>query len=220
MDVEAVPIGNLTPDPANTRLHPDRNRATIRASLKRFKAGRSLVCDKNNVVRAGNGTLAELAEAGIDEAVIVDPELNQVVVVRRKDWTASEATAYSIADNRSGDQAENDDAALAETLRALQSEDFDLAAVGYDDAEVDALIAGLGDEAIDNAGLADAMGELPDGDKSPFQQMTFTVTDAQAETVKAALDAAKDAGDFDGTGNENSNGNALAHIAEAFCGRG
>ena len=59
---------------------------------------------------------------------------------------------------------------------------------------------------------------LPDGDKQPFQQMTFTLHDSQADIVRRALDAAKDAGDFDGSPNENSNGNALARIAEAFLG--
>jgi hypothetical protein len=61
---------------------------------------------------------------------------------------------------------------------------------------------------------------LPDGDKQPFQQMTFTLADAQAGRVKAALEAAKQGGDFGDTGNENSNGNALARIAEAYLGNG
>ena len=65
---------------------------------------------------------------------------------------------------------------------------------------------------------ADAFGALPDGDKQPFQQMTFTLHDSQADAVRRALDAAKDAGGFDGSPNENSNGNALARIAEAFLG--
>ena len=58
--------------------------------------------------------------------------------------------------------------------------------------------------------------ELPTGDRAPFQQMTFTLSDMQAQDVKAAMDAAKDAGPFDETGNENSNGNALARICEEY----
>lgn len=52
---------------------------------------------------------------------------------------------------------------------------------------------------------------LPDGDKAPFQQMTFTLADEQAEQIKQAL---KDVEVQDGTeyGNENSNGNALHQI--------
>ena len=62
---------------------------------------------------------------------------------------------------------------------------------------------------------ADALGDLPDGDRAPFQQMTFTLHDTQAEQIKAALSAAKAQGKFD-TENENSNGNALARICETF----
>ena len=58
--------------------------------------------------------------------------------------------------------------------------------------------------------------QLPDGDGSGFQQMTFTLTDAQVLEVKNAVQAAKAAGPFGETGNENSNGNALARIVEAY----
>jgi hypothetical protein len=52
---------------------------------------------------------------------------------------------------------------------------------------------------------------LPSGDKAPFQQMTFTLADAQAELIQRAI---KEVNVQDGTqyGNENSNGNALHQI--------
>lgn len=53
--------------------------------------------------------------------------------------------------------------------------------------------------------------DLPDGDKEPFQQMTFTLADAQAEAIKEALTIAKP--EISETfGNENGNGNALYTI--------
>lgn len=53
--------------------------------------------------------------------------------------------------------------------------------------------------------------DLPDGDKEPFQQMTFTLADAQAEAIKEAITIAKP--EVSETfGNENSNGNALYTI--------
>lgn len=61
-----------------------------------------------------------------------------------------------------------------------------------------------------------ALGGLADGDRAPFQQMTFTLHDGQAETVKRALDVAKHMGAFVDSDNENSNGNALARICETF----
>ncbi len=108
--------------------------------------------------------------------------------------------------------------ALAATDAALLEELMRDVSTG--DAAVQAMLS----ELAENAGIipptdgewADAFGAVPDGDKSPFQQMTFTVTDAQAEIVGQALATAKHAGAFGNTGNENSNGNALARICEAY----
>ena len=110
------------------------------------------------------------------------------------------------------------------------------AQAGADAAKLDELLRGVStgsaalqtllSEVAEKAGAVPAdwggaFDSLPAGEKAPFQQMTFTVSDAQAETVKDALTAAKRAGPFEGTGNENSNGNALARICEAYLdGRG
>src|SRR5262249_19751044 len=53
-----------------------------------------------------------------------------------------EATAYSIADNRSSDLSTFDEPALAKLLQELQAEDA-LDGTGYSDAELDELVAGL-----------------------------------------------------------------------------
>lgn len=53
---------------------------------------------------------------------------------------------------------------------------------------------------------------LPDGEKEPFQQMTFTFSDEQATQIKNALDDIKKTEEFkyvETFGNENSNGNAF-----------
>jgi ParB family chromosome partitioning protein len=63
---------------------------------------------------------------------------------------------------------------------------------------------------------ASAFGALPDEDRAPFQQMTFTLHDTQAEQVREALKLAKAAGAFVDSENENSNGNALARICETY----
>jgi hypothetical protein len=58
---------------------------------------------------------------------------------------------------------------------------------------------------------------LASGDKSEFQQMTFTLHDSQAAAVRSAMEKAKAAGGDVSECNENGNGNALAFIAGAFC---
>lgn len=57
-----------------------------------------------------------------------------------------DATAYSIADNRTGDLSTFDDLALAKTLDSIKRTDEQLfAATGYDDGQYDALIKSIGD---------------------------------------------------------------------------
>lgn len=140
MILESVPLATLHADPANVRRHPERNLDAIKASLARFGQQKPIVVDASGIVRAGNGTLEAARALGWNEVAIVRTPLK-----------GSEATAYAIADNRTADLAEWDDVSLAETLRALQSEDFDLNAVGFTDEEVDELLDGLADEMLDAA---------------------------------------------------------------------
>jgi hypothetical protein len=138
MQVEVLPLDALHVDPANVRRHPARNLDSIKASLARFGLQKPIVIDAHNVVRAGNGTLEAARALGWETIACVRTPLRGV-----------EAVGYAIADNRSAELAEWDDEGLAEVLRGLQSEpDFDLAAVGFADDEVDALLRQLGDEAI------------------------------------------------------------------------
>lgn len=134
MEAESVDITTLTCDPANVRRHNERNLATIKASLQRFGQQSPLVVDQGGIVRKGNGTLEAARALGWKQISIVRTEL-----------TGAEATAYAIADNRSGDPDVGstwDDDALAQTLAALQIEDEDLArATGFDDKDIAKLIS-------------------------------------------------------------------------------
>ena len=129
MKIETVPIDSVSFDPANVRRHPERNLATIKASLLRFGQQKPIVVDAAGVVRAGNGTLAAAKALGWKEIRIV-----------RSSLAGSEATAYAIADNRTAELAEWDDDALAQTLAALQTSDEEaFAATGFLEQEVRAL---------------------------------------------------------------------------------
>jgi ParB/Sulfiredoxin domain len=57
---------------------------------------------------------------------------------------------------------------------------------------------------------------LKDGDRPHFQQTTFILHDEQVEKVKVAIHIAKEQGGAKSDLNENSNGNALAWICDAF----
>jgi hypothetical protein len=138
---EVVPLSELVPDSANIRTHDERNRGAISGSLKQFGAARSIVVDGNGIVRAGNGTLEAARAAGIEKALVVDVDGDQLVVVRRRDWSPTEATAYAIADNRTGDLSTWNDDELARTLAALKEEEFPVESVGFTEAELQNLLA-------------------------------------------------------------------------------
>ncbi len=129
--VETIKIADLTPDPANVRRHTDRNKATVRSSLKRFGSGRSIVLDRDNCIVAGNQTIESAADLGMTEVVVIEVRPDQIVAVKRSDWTKTEATGYAIADNRSPELAEWDFQGLAGQLGALQLDGFDLEDLGW-----------------------------------------------------------------------------------------
>ena len=126
------------------------------------------------------------------------------------------ADAIAIADNRLGELAEWDADELGALLRGLDEDGADMAAVGYDDGELAELLDALATPEDDE--WADALGGLPEGDRAPIQTMTFTLHDDQVETIDEAIRASKALGDFADTGNENSNGNALARVCELWLG--
>lgn len=98
---------------------------------------------------------------------------------------------------------------LALELTELDLAGFDLGVIGFSDKELEKLLPGL-------AAVAESMPDLPTGEKSAYQQMTFTLHNTQAEMVKAAIAAAKKLKPFDETLNKNSNGNAITRICEMF----
>lgn len=131
MKAERVPIDSVKLDPANVRRHGEKNLSAIKSSLSRFGQQKPIVVDADGIVRAGNGTWTAAKALGWKEITVV-----------RTDLKGSEATAYAIADNRTGELAEWDEDALAQTLAALQIEDEELALdTGFDAKEIDALLA-------------------------------------------------------------------------------
>lgn len=121
MTTEIVSISTLIFDPANARKHDEKNLAAIKGSLARFKQQKPIVVSKDNVVIAGNGTLAAAKALGWTE-----------IEIKRSHLTGAEATAYALADNRSAELAAWDDEILGKTLHALQEDGFPIADIGFD----------------------------------------------------------------------------------------
>ena len=140
MILETVDISEISQDPANVRKHSDRNLEAIAASLRAFGQQKPIVVDKRGVILAGNGTYEAAKRIGWDK-----------IQITRTDLSGTLATAYAIADNRTAELAEWDDTALAEQLRALQSEEFDISTIGFTEDETDRLISDLANTILDAA---------------------------------------------------------------------
>ena len=122
MEVQTRPVVDLIPDPNNARKHDQKNLDAIKGSLAKFGQQKPIVIDKNNIVLAGNGTLAAAKALGWKDI--------QVVVSTLEGFNAS---AYALADNRSSELAEWDTDVLSDTLKALHAAEFDIGEIGFDE---------------------------------------------------------------------------------------
>ena len=148
LHITEVPLDSLHLDPANVRSHGPRNLEAIQSSLARFGQQKPIVVDQAGVIRAGNGTYEAARALGWDSIGVVVTDLDGM-----------EAAAFAIADNRTAELAEWDTAALATLLTELRAEDA-LSGVGFDDSEIDELLAQLAAEEmpgeVDDPGPSEA----------------------------------------------------------------
>jgi hypothetical protein len=144
--VKIVRLDSLVPDPENLRVRNEGAKGALETSVRALGAARSIVVDSNGVVRAGNGTLEAAVAAGLTEALIVETDGKQLVVVKRPDWTAEQALAYAIADNRTGELSWFDIEKLSAAItslaqHALETSSSDLVdSIGFSAKELEALI--------------------------------------------------------------------------------
>jgi hypothetical protein len=120
--------------------------------------------------------------------------LKQVPVIVADNLTEDQQREFLIKDNVSGGEWDWD--LLANEWDADELENWGLDVGGFD---------------LDSDELGTDF-SLPDGDKAPFQQMTFTLADEQAEQIKNAIADIKETEEYkycETLGNENTNGNAL-----------
>lgn len=196
-------INSLISDHKNARRRTDRSAELIKESLQRYGAARSIVIDEDNRILAGNGTIEGAKAAGIKSVRIIETEGDEIIAIKRSGLSEDDKVGLALADNRTADLSEWDQAMLTRL-----SDEHDLAP--WFDAD------DLADLIGEDVSPLDDMPDLNSGDREPVQQMTFTVHDLQAEIIKEAIEKAKEMGPFVDTGNENSNGNAIARIAELF----
>lgn len=137
--IEHWPVERLLPYAANARTHPDDQIAQIAGSIAEFGFNVPCLVDERGVLIAGHGRLLAARKLG----------LTDVPVIRLDHLTDAQARAFRIADNQIAVNAGWNEELLAAELHALNGDGFDLALTGFDETELDRLMAPL-DEAGDN----------------------------------------------------------------------
>jgi len=190
---EIVPISKIKNNPNNPRVIRDEKFNKLVASLKEFPEminARPIVVNTDMIVLGGNMRLKAARAAGWNEIAII-----------RVDWTDEQQRQFIIKDNVAG--GEWDWEMLANQWDETEIINWGVDPIGFK--------LNTDDETDDFT--------LPDGDKLPFQTMSFTFSDAQAECIKNAIAAMKQTDEYkyaDTSENENSNGNALFLIVEQW----
>lgn len=131
MHVETWAIDRVIRYEKNPR-HNDAAVAKVAASLKEFGWRQPVVVDAKGVIIVGDTRYLAARSLGMTE-VPVHPAL---------ELTAEQARAYRIADNRVAQESEWDDEKLIEELLSLKLSDYDLAQTGFDDDELEKILAG------------------------------------------------------------------------------
>ncbi len=138
--VERWTLDRLIPHARNARTHSEDQVAQIAGSIVEFGFVNPILVGDDGVIVAGHGRVLAARKLGLTEVPVI--VLSHLTPVQRR--------ALMIADNRIAENAGWDEAMLGAELAALRDEDLDLALLGFDDAELDRLLAGTLDEADEN----------------------------------------------------------------------
>jgi hypothetical protein len=198
MAKQSTKISDLIADDKNFNKGSEFGNSLIEKSFRKFGAGRSILIDKNNRIIAGNKSVENAMAIGMEDVQIVESDGTKIIAVKRTDIDL--------------DSEQGREMALADNASAKANIVFDAEVIEAELGEA-VCVEWLGNEY--EKGIKDEFGtdfSLPDGDKAPFQQMTFTLADEQATVIKNAIDDIKGTDEYkyaETMGNENSNGNAL-----------
>lgn len=193
-------IKDIKTNPDNPRVIKDDKFKKLVKSIKEFPQMmelRPIIVDEKNIIQGGNMRYKALVELGYKE--IPDNWVKQGKELTEEQWKE-----FVIKDNVGFGEWDYD----------LLANDWDsekLAEWGMDLPEFESLKEEYGEDFV-----------LKDGDKAPFQQMTFTLADEQAEQIKNAIADIKQTEEYkyaETMGNENSNGNALYLIIMQWAGQ-
>ncbi len=132
LNVEYREVEALIPYARNPRTHSEAQIARIAASIVEYGWTNPVLVDGDSGIIAGHGRLAAARRLGLD----------QVPVIELAHLTTAQKRALVIADNRLALDAGWDEEMLALELAELSEAGYALALTGFEDAEIDELLAG------------------------------------------------------------------------------
>ncbi len=125
---EEIDVQKLRPWDSNPRKNDHAVDAVAR-SIETFGFNVPILCDQQFMIIAGHTRWKAAKKLGM-----------AAVPVIRLTMTESQRKAFAVADNKTAEIADWDFPKLREVLEELQSEDADLASLGYSGAELRALL--------------------------------------------------------------------------------
>jgi hypothetical protein len=136
MNFENRPTHSLRPYAGNARTHSPKQIKQIARSIERFGFNNPVLVDDDDLIIAGHGRVEAAKLLG----------LKTVPTVRLSHLSETEKKAYILADNRLAEKAGWDNEVLAIELQGLIDLGFDVLFAGFEPAQVDILVEGIGDE--------------------------------------------------------------------------
>ena len=189
--IENVKISQIKANPDNPRVIKDAKYQELYESMERFP---DMINKKPLIVFTDKDKKLCILGGNQRFRVLQHLKVKSIPIIKADNWTEEQKKEFLIRDNISSGEW-----------------DWDILANIYEP------------EDLNNWGLSvpvfiednDEFGtefELPEGEKEPFQQMTFVLADEQSEVIRNILSEAKNTEAFkymETFGNENGNGNAL-----------
>jgi len=129
--IELWPIDRLIPYARNPRTHSDSQVAQIAASIAEFGFNNPVLVDTKDGIIAGHERLLAARKLKLD----------QVPVVVLDHLSETQKRAYILADNRLAELAGWDEELLRGELAELRDADFNLDVIGFDEDELERLLA-------------------------------------------------------------------------------
>jgi DNA modification methylase len=136
LNVQQIALEQLVPYARNARTHSESQVAQIAGSIAEFGFVNPVLVGGDNIIIAGHGRVMAAKKLG----------LKTVPTIKLDHLTENQRRALVIADNKIAENAGWDEELLRLELQNLADEDFDLDLLGFDDVELDDLLASLDDD--------------------------------------------------------------------------